>query len=108
MLLENKASGTQLIQELSQEGTGAITAYQLEAGLNKQMRLHAQTRVIENGLVFVPAMAEWLDCYLHELTMFPAGKHDDQVNSTVQALRWIKNRPGFRWLPVFSSSALPT
>ena len=60
--------------------------------MNKLMRLHAQTGVIENGLVFMPTAAEWLDLYLHEMTTFPAGKHDDQVDSTSQALHWIKTR----------------
>ena len=34
--------------------------------------------------------AEWLAAYLHELTTFPNGKRDDQVDSTSQALDWIK------------------
>ena len=59
-----------------------VRAYQPEAGTNKLMRLHAQTGVIENGLVFLPDEAEWLDAYLHELTTFPMGKYDDQVDST--------------------------
>ena len=37
--------------------------------------------------------APWLAEYLRELTLFPAGRHDDQVNSTAQALAWIKSRP---------------
>lgn len=89
VLIEDKASGTQLIQELAQEGTPGITPYHPDGGMNKQMRLHAQTGVIENGLVFLPAAAEWLDAYLHEVTTFPAGRHDDQVDSTAQALHWI-------------------
>ena len=28
--------------------------------------------------------------YLHELTSFPKGKHDDQVDSTAQMLDWLK------------------
>src|SRR5437879_6510076 len=32
----------------------------------------------------------WLADYIHELTSFPKGKHDDQVDSTAQALAWIK------------------
>ena len=28
--------------------------------------------------------------YLHELTVFPNGKHDDQVDSTAQMLDWFK------------------
>jgi hypothetical protein len=28
--------------------------------------------------------------YLHELTAFPKGRHDDQVDSTAQMLDWFK------------------
>jgi hypothetical protein len=28
--------------------------------------------------------------YLHEITVFPNGKHDDQVDSTAQFLDWYK------------------
>lgn len=90
VLIEDKASGTQLIQELASDGMYAVTKYQPDGTMNKQMRLHAQTGVIENGLVHLPAAAEWLDLYLHEVTTFPNGKHDDQVDSTAQALHWLK------------------
>lgn len=90
VLIEDKASGTQLIQELSDDGMNAVTRYNPESGLTKQMRMNAQTGVIENGLVYLPKAAEWLDAYVHELTTFPAAKHDDQVDSTAQALHWIK------------------
>ena len=32
--------------------------------------------------------------YLHELTVFPHGKHDDQVDSTAQLLDWYKQGAG--------------
>jgi phage terminase large subunit-like protein len=57
------------------------------------MRLHAQTAAIENGFVWLPREAPWLAEYLRELTLFPAGRHDDQVDSTALALAWIKSRP---------------
>ena len=57
------------------------------------MRLHAQTTTIENGFVYLPEEAHWLADYMAELTMFPAGRHDDQVDSTAQALAWTKIRP---------------
>ena len=43
--------------------------------------LHAQTAMIENGFVHIPQTAPWLAEYLHEMTVFPRGKHDDQVDS---------------------------
>jgi hypothetical protein len=51
---------------------------------------HAQTAMIENGFVHLPKEAAWLPEYLHELTAFPKGKHDDQVDSTAQMLDWFK------------------
>jgi predicted phage terminase large subunit-like protein len=88
VLIEDKASGTQLIQELIAEGLYAVTRYQLQS--DKVMRMYAQTAVIENGFVHLPDAAPWLSAYLHELTTFPNGRHDDQVDSTAQMLDWFK------------------
>ena len=88
VLIEDKASGTQLIQELIADGCSAVTRYKPEC--DKIMRLHAQTAMIENGFVHIPETAPWLAEYLHEMTIFPKGKYDDQVNSTAQFLDWFK------------------
>jgi len=88
VLIEDKASGTQLIQELIDDGCHGVTRYQPTT--DKVMRLHAQTALIENGFVRIPENAAWLAEYLRELTVFPNGKHDDQVDSTAQFLDWFK------------------
>jgi predicted phage terminase large subunit-like protein len=92
VLIEDKASGIQLIQELIREGLHAVTRYQPQS--DKIMRMHAQTAMIENGFVRVPDAAPWLTQYLHELTVFPNGRHDDQVDSTAQMLDWFKRASG--------------
>ena len=56
------------------------------------MRLHTVTSTIENGFVYLPTEADWLAAYVHELTTFPNGKHDDQADSTSQALDWVKSK----------------
>lgn len=38
----------------------------------------------------MPETAHWLDEYLREITAFPNSKNDDQVDSTAQALAWLK------------------
>ena len=48
--------------------------------------------MMEGGSVQLPRSAAWLDDYLHELCAFPTGKHDDQVDSTSQALHWIREQ----------------
>ncbi|CAA9247624.1 MAG: Phage terminase, large subunit [uncultured Chloroflexia bacterium] len=88
VVIEDKASGTQLIQDLIGEGMHAVKAYK-PAG-DKIMRLHAQTAMIENGFVHLPQEALWLDSYIHELLIFPKGHYDDQVDSTAQALDWFR------------------
>ena len=88
VLIEDKASGTQLIQELIADGCHRVTRYQPTT--DKTMRLNAQTAIIENGFVYIPEAAPWLAEYLHEMTVFPNGKHDDQVDSTAQFLDWFK------------------
>ena len=54
------------------------------------MRMRAQTGLIENGFVYILQQAPWLAEYLHEITVFPKGRHDDQVDSTAQFLDWFK------------------
>ena len=74
VLIEDKASGIRLIQELVQEGLYAVTRYQPQS--DKVMRMHAQTAMIENGFAHLPDAAPWLAQYLHEITSFLNGRHD--------------------------------
>jgi predicted phage terminase large subunit-like protein len=61
VLIEDKASGTQLIQELIEQGPHAVTRYQPQS--DKIMRMQAQTAMIENGFVHLPKEAVWLAEY---------------------------------------------
>lgn len=89
ILIEDKASGTQLIQEFVGEGLHAVKQYQ--PTMDKIMRMNSVTSTIENGFVNLPEKAAWLGEYLHELATFPNGKFDDQADSTSQALDWLKS-----------------
>lgn len=94
VLIEDRASGTQLIQELVHEGLRVVRAV-TPVG-DKVMRFNAQTATIENGFVALPGEAPWLNDYLHEITTFPNAKYDDQADSTSQALAWINQNPCWR------------
>jgi predicted phage terminase large subunit-like protein len=91
LLIEDKASGTQLIQELKAEGVFGIKPSSPPAGTDKIVRLYAQTALFENGRVLLPREAPWLADYVKELTGFPGSKYDDQVDSTTQALQYLKD-----------------
>ena len=97
VLIEDKASGTSLIQELRAERFLLVQEAPKIDG-DKVMRLHSQTAKIEGGFVLFPKQAHWLDAYLLELLTFPNAKTDDQVDSTVYALAWMTlNLPTCIW-----------
>lgn len=102
ILIEDKASGTPLIQDLKSEGLSGVTPYDPQA-CEKIMRFRSQTDTFENGRVLLPKEAHWLRDYIHEIITFPGSKHDDQVDSTVQALAWLKTPlPGAGWMEFFN------
>jgi len=98
VLIEDNASGTQLIQDLKADGLYGVKPYAPPPGSDKILRLYAQTAEFESGRVLLPRSAPWLDEYIRELTAFPGSKYDDQVDSTTQALEHLKtNRSLLNW-----------
>jgi len=98
VLIEDKASGTQLIQDLRVEGLYGVKPYEPLPGNDKTLRLYAQSAEFESGRALLPRSASWLDEYVREITGFPGTKHDDQVDSTTQALDHLKsNRSMLVW-----------
>jgi predicted phage terminase large subunit-like protein len=96
ILIEDKASGTSLIQDLIKEDkVYATTSYQ--CNLSKAERMITSSSLIENGFVYLPERADWLDLYRHEFSCFPKGQYDDQVDSTSQALDWVKQEVWSFW-----------
>ena len=88
-LIEDKASGTQLLQELRAAGAHGATAYRNAE--HKEVRMNTVTPTIENGFVYIPTEAPWLTDFLHEVASFPKGRNDDQADSMSQALDWFKS-----------------
>ena len=90
LLIEDKGSGSSMLQELKSEFIWCLEAYNPKQG-DKLTRLAAQSIKFESGRVYLAKQAPWLDEYVHEITGFPGAKHDDQVDSTSQALDALTN-----------------
>ncbi len=88
VLIEDKASGQSLIQELRQLTDMPIVGIKPEG--DKVSRLYAACGAIESGRVWLPESAAWLPDYEAELFLFPMAKHDDRVDSTSQYLNWAR------------------
>ena len=90
IVIEDKGSGTSLIQDLRREGVVRPIAFTPEG--DKLTRMSAQSAKIEAGQVHLPRQASWLGDFKTELMAFPGGRHDDQVDSLSQFLTWIEQR----------------
>jgi len=90
ILVEDKSSGIALIQELRREGLYKIK--EVKPDKDKIIRMTTQTGLMENGQVHLPREAPWLQAYETELMLFPVAAHDDQADSTAQALAYWQER----------------
>jgi len=93
VLIEDKGSGTALVQELANAGSPFPIA--IDPKGDKLMRMHVQAAKIEAGQVYLPREASWLSEFLFEVLAFPRGRHDDQVDSLSQFLNWVGQPPPF-------------
>ncbi len=95
VLIEDKASGQSLLQELRHTRIPVIA---IQPENDKITRLNSVSTIFEAKQVYLPENAPWLPDYEHELLSFPLAAHDDQVDSTSQALEWLRSK---------STNALP-
>ena len=90
VLVEDKASGQSLIQELQRDTRIPVIPFKVDS--NKVARANSVTPLIEAGRVFLPESAPWLFDYIEELSAFPNAGHDDQVDSMTQALAFMRGQ----------------
>lgn len=84
MIIEAKAAGSPLIFELRAMGI-PVTEFTPSRGQDKIARVNAVTDLFASGVVWCPP-TKWADEVIEECAAFPAGDHDDLVDSTTQAL----------------------
>ena len=90
-LVEDKASGRPLITVLRKKIPGIVP---VEPAGDKVTRLEAVSHFFRAGNVYIPSQSKcfWAKDYIDELTSFPAGQNDDQVDATSQALAFFAER----------------
>ena len=91
ILIEQAGPGLHLIQDLRTNPTSGVP---MPIGIrpegDKLVRMEAQCARFEAGQVHLPKEAPWLSDFLHELLAFPNGRHDDQIDSVSQFLKWAE------------------
>ena len=84
ILIEQKASGTPLTQELRRMGV-PVTPFTPSKGSDKFARMNACAPVFESGMVWRPD-ANFAEEVVEECASFPHGDHDDLADSMTQAI----------------------
>ena len=98
VLIEDKASGQSLIQEMQRET--AIPIKPIKVDKDKVARVHAITPLIEAGKVYLPNDAEWVNTLKTECEDFPDGEFDDIVDSISQFLNHVKGKKSLSKEPI--------
>jgi predicted phage terminase large subunit-like protein len=84
ILIEQKASGMPLTQELRRMGI-PVTPFTPSRGADKFTRMNACAPVFESGMVWRPD-ANFAEEVVEECAAFPNGEHDDLADSMTQAI----------------------
>jgi predicted phage terminase large subunit-like protein len=86
VIIEKKASGQSLIQDLRRSGL-PIVPWTPEK--DKVTRAYAAQSLLENGRVYYPNR-KWAEDMIEECCQFPQGSHNDFVDTLTQAFLWVQ------------------
>lgn len=94
VIVEDKASGQQLVQDFRRGGTLPVIGVTPGRDMPKTKgeRLNLVSPLFEAGKVFLPKGQSWVSDYVEEIVSFPSAVHDDQVDATTQYLCRAKRK----------------
>jgi len=90
VLIEKKASGQSLIQDLRVAGVPVI---EYMPDRDKEARAHASSALLEDGRIYFPSDKKWAKNLIDICAAFPATENDDIVDTCTQA--WLRLRKGW-------------
>lgn len=88
VIIEKKASGQSLIQDLRLAG---IPVFEYQPDRDKVSRAHTVAALFHVGKVYVPKKKSWAKEVMAECRQFPNGANDDYVDTVTQAMLWLRN-----------------
>lgn len=91
--IEDAGSGKSLAQDFRAQGPLKPLLWRVTDA--KEERFVGCLGETEAGLFLLPREAPWLDTFRSELRAFPSGRHDDQVDSVTQFIKFQQGN--WRW-----------
>jgi predicted phage terminase large subunit-like protein len=91
LLIESKASGISVAQEIRRMYVGTDFAVQLidPKSQDKVARAYSVQHLFSEKMIYAPDRS-WADMVITQCGQFPKGKHDDIVDTVTQALRYLR------------------
>jgi len=86
-IIEKKASGQSLIQDMRRAGLPVLDYL---PDRDKVARVHAITPILESERVWLPRGKDWAEDLFAEAIQFPYARHDDQVDAMAMAIHYLK------------------
>ncbi|HEY6020310.1 MAG TPA: phage terminase large subunit, partial [Candidatus Paceibacterota bacterium] len=94
LLIESKASGISVSQEIRRlvgfTGQLGVELINPTRQGDKVARAHGIVHLFSEGMIYAPDR-EWADKVIDQCASFPKGSHDDLVDSTTMALRYLRD-----------------
>ena len=85
VLIEKKASGQSLLQDLRMAG---VPVLEYMPDRDKEARAHASSALLEDGRIYYPSDKKWAKNLIDICASFPATDNDDIVDTCTQA--WLR------------------
>lgn len=92
LLIENKASGISVSQELRRLYSNEGFAVQLSdpKSMDKLARLFSVQHIFEEGIIYAPDKI-WAETVITQVGQFPRGRHDDLVDCCSMGIRHLRD-----------------
>ena len=92
LLIENKAAGHSVAQELRRVFNSASFAVQMydPKTLDKVARLYSIQHIFSEGMVYAPNK-DWAEMVIRQTSSFPRGAHDDLVDTVSMGLKHLRD-----------------
>ncbi len=91
ILVERASNGSALVGDLREKSRWHIV--EIVPLESKVERFRQVGSIFRSGKVNLPNHASWLEQFFDEVTRFPNGPTDDQMDAATQALKWLSANP---------------
>lgn len=90
VIVEEKANGSAVVEDIKKDVPGVIPENPTESKYARALPMSKQQKA---GNLYLPhpAIAPWVEDFIDEFAGFPNAAHDDQVDSSSQAIKYLDN-----------------